>query len=161
MALLDKGLLQRMVGALVLIAIAVIFVPMLFNRQDDLRHVTVDAPSIPAAPVVADIEMQPVEVPEAKSAPEGFEIIEEGATRLPPRLKTRCQLRSSRLLRLILLHLLRQRSRRSRSRGWTTITCRSAGRFSWQAYPIARVRKICSRRCVRKATTPISAPLTG
>lgn len=77
MALLDKGLLQRMVGALVLIAIAVIFVPMLFNRQDDLRHVTVDAPSIPAAPVVADIEMQPVEVPEAKSAPEGFEIIEE------------------------------------------------------------------------------------
>ena len=38
MALLDKGLLQRMVGALVLIAIAVIFVPMLFNRQDDLRH---------------------------------------------------------------------------------------------------------------------------
>ncbi|MEW6174972.1 MAG: SPOR domain-containing protein [Pseudomonadota bacterium] len=78
MALLDKGLLQRMVGALVLIAIAVIFVPMLFNRQDDLRHVTVDAPSIPAAPVVADIQMQPVEVPEAKSAPEGFEIIEEG-----------------------------------------------------------------------------------
>lgn len=77
MALLDKGLLQRMVGALVLIAIAVIFVPMLFNRQDDLRHVTVDAPSIPAAPVVADIEMQPVEVPEAKLAPEGFEIIEE------------------------------------------------------------------------------------
>jgi DedD protein len=77
MALLDKGLLQRMVGALVLIAIAVIFVPMLFNRQDDLRHVTVDAPSIPAAPVVADIQMQPVEVPEAKSAPEGFEIIEE------------------------------------------------------------------------------------
>ncbi|MDL0440923.1 SPOR domain-containing protein [Stutzerimonas frequens] len=78
MALLDKGLLQRMVGALVLIAIAVIFVPMLFNRQDDLRHVTVDAPSIPPAPVVADIQMQPVEVPEAKSAPEGFEIIEEG-----------------------------------------------------------------------------------
>lgn len=77
MALLDKGLLQRMVGALVLIAIAVIFVPMLFNRQDDLRHVTVDAPSIPPAPVVADIQMQPVEVPEAKSAPEGFEIIEE------------------------------------------------------------------------------------
>ena len=77
MALLDKGLLQRMVGALVLIAIAVIFVPMLFNRQDDLRHVTVDAPSIPATPVVADIQMQPVEVPEAKSAPEGFEIIDE------------------------------------------------------------------------------------
>ncbi len=79
MALLDKGLLQRMVGALVLIALAVIFVPMLFNRQDDLGHVTVDAPTIPAAPVVAEIEMQPVEVPEPESVPEGFEIIEEDA----------------------------------------------------------------------------------
>ncbi|MCQ4264396.1 cell division protein [Stutzerimonas stutzeri] len=79
MALLDKGLLQRMVGALVLVALAVIFVPMLFNRQDDLGHVTVDAPSIPAAPVVAEIEMQPVEVPQPESVPEGFEIIEEGA----------------------------------------------------------------------------------
>lgn len=83
MAMLDKGLLQRMVGALVLIALAVIFVPMLFNREDDLRHVTVDAPTIPAAPVVAEIEMQPVDVPEPEQAPgstpEGFEIIEENA----------------------------------------------------------------------------------
>ena len=83
MAMLDKGLLQRMVGALVLIALAVIFVPMLFNREDDLRHVTVDAPTIPAAPVVAEIEMQPVDVPEPEqepgSVPEGFEIIEEDA----------------------------------------------------------------------------------
>ncbi|MCQ4297551.1 SPOR domain-containing protein [Pseudomonas stutzeri] len=83
MAMLDKGLLQRMVGALVLVALAVIFVPMLFNREDDLRHVTVDAPTIPAAPVVAEIEMQPVDVPEPEqepgSVPEGFEIIEENA----------------------------------------------------------------------------------
>jgi len=79
MAMLDKGLLQRMVGALVLIALAVIFVPMLFNREDDLRHVTVDAPTIPAAPAPAEIEMQEVEVPEPASDPEGFEIIEEGA----------------------------------------------------------------------------------
>lgn len=79
MAMLDKGLLQRMVGALVLIALAVIFVPMLFNREDDLRHVTVDAPTIPAAPAPAEIEMQEVEVPEPASEPEGFEIIEEGA----------------------------------------------------------------------------------
>lgn len=49
MAMLDKGLLQRMVGALVLIALAVIFVPMLFNREDDLRHVTVDAPVVQSA----------------------------------------------------------------------------------------------------------------
>lgn len=79
MALLDKGLLQRMVGALVLIALAVIFVPMLFTRQDELRHVTVDAPAMPAAPGGATIEMQPAEVPEPQSVPEGFEIIEEEA----------------------------------------------------------------------------------
>lgn len=79
MALLDKGLLQRMVGALVLIALAVIFVPMLFNREDDLRHVTVDAPAMPPAPVVAEIEVQPVEVPEPKSVPEGLEVAEDQA----------------------------------------------------------------------------------
>jgi len=79
MAVLDKGLLQRMVGALVLIALAVIFVPMLFNRQDDLRHVTVDAPAMPPAPGVATIEMQSAEVPEPQSVPEGFEIVEDEA----------------------------------------------------------------------------------
>ncbi|CAM5599121.1 Cell division protein OS=Stutzerimonas stutzeri OX=316 GN=CXK95_10435 PE=4 SV=1 [Stutzerimonas stutzeri] len=56
MALLDKGLKQRMVGALVLIALAVIFVPMLFTREDDLRHVVVDAPAMPNSPSVACIE---------------------------------------------------------------------------------------------------------
>ncbi|MTZ14697.1 SPOR domain-containing protein [Pseudomonas sp. JL972] len=80
MALLDKGLKQRMVGALVLIALAVIFVPMLFTREDDLRHVVVDAPAMPNTPPVAQIEIEPVEVPEPKSIPEGFEIVENDAS---------------------------------------------------------------------------------
>ncbi|MFQ7901692.1 SPOR domain-containing protein [Stutzerimonas degradans] len=80
MALLDKGLKQRMVGALVLIALAVIFVPMLFTREDDLRHVVVDAPAMPSTPPVAQIEIEPVEVPEPKSIPEGFEIVEDNAS---------------------------------------------------------------------------------
>ena len=80
MALLDKGLKQRMVGALVLIALAVIFVPMLFTREDDLRHVVVDAPAMPNTPPVAQIEIEPVEVPEPKSIPEGFEIVEDNAS---------------------------------------------------------------------------------
>lgn len=80
MALLDKGLKQRMVGALVLIALAVIFVPMLFTREDDLRHVVVDAPAMPNSPSVAQIEIEPVEVPEHKSIPEGFEIVENDAS---------------------------------------------------------------------------------
>ena len=37
MAVLDKGLKQRIVGALVLVALAVIFLPMLFSREDELR----------------------------------------------------------------------------------------------------------------------------
>ncbi len=50
MALLDKAYKQRMVGALVLVALAVIFLPMLFSRQDEQRQVTVDAPAAPQAP---------------------------------------------------------------------------------------------------------------
>ncbi|WP_376748880.1 SPOR domain-containing protein, partial [Stutzerimonas nitrititolerans] len=69
-----------MVGALVLIALAVIFVPMLFNREDDARRVEVDAPAMPQTPAMPDVEVQPVEVPKpaAESFPEEFEIIEEG-----------------------------------------------------------------------------------
>jgi DedD protein len=64
MALLDKGLKQRMVGALVLLALAVIFLPMLLSREDELRRVVVDAPSMPAAPAMPQVEMQSVVVPE-------------------------------------------------------------------------------------------------
>ncbi|WP_312467426.1 SPOR domain-containing protein [Stutzerimonas nitrititolerans] len=77
---MDRGLIQRMVGALVLIALAVIFVPMLFNREDDARRVEVDAPAMPQTPAMPGVEVQPVEVPEpaAEPFPEEFEIIEEG-----------------------------------------------------------------------------------
>ena len=44
MALLERGLKQRIVGALVLIALAVIFLPMLFTREDESRQVVVEAP---------------------------------------------------------------------------------------------------------------------
>lgn len=82
---MDRGLIQRMVGALVLIALAVIFVPMLFNREDDARRVEVDAPAMPQTPAMPDVELQPVEVPEpaAEPFPEEFEIIEEGSEAKP------------------------------------------------------------------------------
>jgi cell division septation protein DedD len=44
MAVLDKGMKQRMVGALVLVALAVIFLPMLFTREDEMRQVRRGAP---------------------------------------------------------------------------------------------------------------------
>jgi len=70
MALLDKAYKQRMVGALVLIAIAVIFLPMLFTRQDEARHVQVDAPAAPQAPVTPQVKVEPVAVPEQQPLPQ-------------------------------------------------------------------------------------------
>ncbi|CAD5109750.1 SPOR domain-containing protein [Zestomonas carbonaria] len=70
MALLDKGLKQRIVGALVLVALAVIFLPMLLTREDETRHVVVDAPSMPRAPAVPEITMDPVAVPEPQPLPD-------------------------------------------------------------------------------------------
>ncbi|WP_296255098.1 MULTISPECIES: SPOR domain-containing protein [unclassified Pseudomonas] len=70
MALLDKAYKQRMVGALVLVAIAVIFLPMLFSRQDEARHVRVDAPAAPQAPAVSQIKVDPVAVPEQQPLPQ-------------------------------------------------------------------------------------------
>jgi DedD protein len=65
MALLDNVFKQRMVGALVLIAVAVIFLPMLFTRQDETRHVQVDAPAAPQAPVAPQVQVEPVPQPQA------------------------------------------------------------------------------------------------
>ena len=70
MALLDKGLKQRMVGALVLVALAVIFLPMLLSREDELRRVAVDAPAMPQSPSMPQIEMQPVIVPDPQILPD-------------------------------------------------------------------------------------------
>ncbi|WP_445177689.1 SPOR domain-containing protein [Pseudomonas sp. McL0111] len=70
MALLDKAYKQRMVGALVLVALAVIFLPMLFSRQDEQRQVTVDAPAAPQAPAMAQLQVEPVAVPEPQALPQ-------------------------------------------------------------------------------------------
>ncbi|NMY95745.1 SPOR domain-containing protein [Pseudomonas proteolytica] len=70
MALLDSAYKQRMVGALVLVALAVIFLPMLFSRQDEQRQVTVEAPAAPQAPVMPQVQVEPVVVPEPQVLPE-------------------------------------------------------------------------------------------
>ncbi len=71
MALLDKAYKQRMVGALVLVALAVIFLPMLFSRQDEQRQVTVQAPAAPQAPAMPQVQVEPVVVPEPQALPTG------------------------------------------------------------------------------------------
>ncbi|MGF6088878.1 SPOR domain-containing protein [Pseudomonas sp. 18173] len=70
MALLDKAYKQRMVGALVLVALAVIFLPMLFSRQDEQRQVTVEAPAAPQVPVMPQVQVEPVVVPEPQALPQ-------------------------------------------------------------------------------------------
>jgi DedD protein len=90
MALLDNTFKQRMVGALVLIALAVIFLPMLFSRQDELREVRVDAPAAPQLPVQPQVQVQPVQVPQQQPiaqepVPEGADVAEEQTSApLPP-----------------------------------------------------------------------------
>lgn len=64
MALLDKAYKQRMVGALVLVALAVFFLPMLFSRQDEQRQIQVDAPTAPQVPVLPQVQVEPVAVPQ-------------------------------------------------------------------------------------------------
>ncbi|WP_202370411.1 SPOR domain-containing protein [Pseudomonas sp. MWU318] len=88
MALLDKAYKQRMVGALVLVALAVIFLPMLFSRQDEQRQVTVDAPAAPQAPAVAQVQLEPVAVPEPQALPQepvpsDEEVAEQSAPSMP------------------------------------------------------------------------------
>jgi DedD protein len=70
--------MQRIVGALVLVALAVVFVPMLFNREDPAQQFDVVAPPMPATPAAPEMAVQPVEVPEPVPEPsEDYEIIEE------------------------------------------------------------------------------------
>ncbi|WPO98720.1 SPOR domain-containing protein [Pseudomonas sp. HR96] len=82
MALLDNVFKQRMVGALVLIALAVIFLPMLFSREDELRQVRVDAPAAPQAPVVPEVKIDPVAVPQQQPVAEQ-PVIEEQPDETP------------------------------------------------------------------------------
>ncbi|KJK19400.1 SPOR domain-containing protein [Pseudomonas sp. 2(2015)] len=77
MALLDKVVKQRMVGALVLVALAVIFLPMLFSREDEMRQVRVEAPEAPAVPTLPQVQVEPVQVPEPQVVPEEPLIVEQ------------------------------------------------------------------------------------
>ncbi|UQS92466.1 SPOR domain-containing protein [Pseudomonas chlororaphis subsp. piscium] len=70
MAMLDNVYKQRMVGALVLVALAVIFLPMLFSREDEQRHVNVEAPAVPQTPAVTQVQVEPVVVPEPQALPQ-------------------------------------------------------------------------------------------
>ena len=88
MALQDKVFKQRMVGALVLVALAVIFLPMLFSRQDEQRQIQVDAPTAPQIPVMQPVQVEPVAVPEPQviaqePVPEELPVVEQQVATAP------------------------------------------------------------------------------
>ena len=64
MAATDNKLKQRIVGALVLIALAVVFLPMLFKNEEPVREVVVDAPEMPASTAAPQFTADPVAIPE-------------------------------------------------------------------------------------------------
>ncbi|HZJ95003.1 MAG TPA: SPOR domain-containing protein [Thiopseudomonas sp.] len=63
MSATENKLKQRIVGALVLIALAVVFIPMLFKQEEPVREVTVQAPAMPAIPEVPQYPVEQVAVP--------------------------------------------------------------------------------------------------
>lgn len=66
---LEQGLKQRIVGAVVLLGLAVIFLPMLLSRQDDVREVRVEVPPMPKPAVLPDMTPEPVqELPPAEGS---------------------------------------------------------------------------------------------
>lgn len=69
---------HRIVGAVVLVALVVIFVPMLFNPQESEQppsQVIVDTPAMPSIPPEPEFKIKEVEVPEPVVEPE-LDIVE-------------------------------------------------------------------------------------
>ena len=79
---MESGLKQRIIGALVLVVAAVIFLPMLLSGQDETVQVEVDVPPAPLmddsdiAPAVPPTLPEPAPVPEIPAAPEGQPVAE-------------------------------------------------------------------------------------
>lgn len=90
---MDNGLKQRIIGAIVLVIAAVIFLPMLLSGQDETVRVEVDAPEPPemdptpiarAAPVeLAEPEQLP-DIPPSVPTPDPIEPPQPGAPETPP-----------------------------------------------------------------------------
>lgn len=61
---LDRRLRQRIVGALVLIALAATFLPMFLSREAGRSSVQVSAPPMPAMPAMPNMAARPAQAPE-------------------------------------------------------------------------------------------------
>lgn len=68
MALLDKGLKQRIVGALVLLALAVIFVPMLLSGKGQQHVVEVQVPPMPEPEALSESIVESLQTSDLQAA---------------------------------------------------------------------------------------------
>lgn len=85
----DNKFKQRIIGALVLVGLAIIFLPMLFRQEEEPEPqppVRVDAPSMPQLAPAPRYEVQEVEVPQPVQLPEALPEQSDGYTGLiePP-----------------------------------------------------------------------------
>ncbi|GAA6130129.1 SPOR domain-containing protein [Halopseudomonas sabulinigri] len=67
---MDEGLKQRIIGALVLIVAAVVFLPMLLSGQDETVEVVVDVPEQPVLDQQPIAPAEPVPLPQPPQVPE-------------------------------------------------------------------------------------------
>jgi len=166
MALLDKVFKQRMVGALVLVALAVIFLPMLFSRQDEQRQIQVAAPSAPQMPVMPQVQVEPVAVPEPQVIAQEPAVVEQ------PVVQQQAPAPVAPVVAKPVVVAPKPRSslRRSRSRrhrpSWIPrksvlipTVCLSAGRCNWSACPIGQALITCKKRFAIKDITHTCDPL--
>jgi len=66
---MDEGLKQRIIGALVLVVAAVVFLPMLLSGQDETVEVVVDVPEEPYLDQQPIAPAEPVVLPETPEVP--------------------------------------------------------------------------------------------
>lgn len=66
---MDEGLKQRIIGALVLVVAAVVFLPMLLSGQDETVEVVVDVPEEPFLDQQPIAPAEPVALPDAPQVP--------------------------------------------------------------------------------------------
>ncbi|KXU37764.1 hypothetical protein AXE65_02705 [Ventosimonas gracilis] len=66
MAWLNQKLRQRLLGAFVLTALAVIFLPMLLTQEQEPAQVQIEIPDMPNMPAMPEIRVETTTVPEAQ-----------------------------------------------------------------------------------------------
>ena len=76
MAATESKFKQRLVGVLVLIALAVIFLPMLFKKDAPTEVITVEPLAMPETPAVPEFPAEEVAVPEPV-IDETYELVED------------------------------------------------------------------------------------